>query len=97
MQVSKVFKSVKEWGGERETLLGDFCVGWWEPEEEWFWPFKPFSKLKTTFCKYWTLIKIKISLACVYKEYEVKVKMVQEQWMKIKMKVLLGYSMKIVI
>ena len=36
MQVSKVFKSVKERGAERETLLGDFCVGWWEPEEEWF-------------------------------------------------------------
>ena len=97
MQVSKVFKSVKEWGAERETLLGDFCVGWWEPEEEWFWPIKPFSKLKTTFCKYWTLIKIKISLACVYKEYEVKVKMVQEQWLQLKMKFLLGYSMKIVI
>ena len=22
-----------------------------EPEEEWFWGFKPFSKLKTVFCE----------------------------------------------
>ena len=26
---------------------------------------------KTTFCKYWTLIKIKISMTCAYKGYEV--------------------------
>ena len=29
-------------------------------------------------------IKIKISTACVYKECEVKMKMVQKQWLKIK-------------
>ena len=33
----------------------------------WFWPFKSFSKLKATLCKYGI---------CVYKEYEVKIKMV---------------------
>ena len=27
------------------------------------------SKLKITFCKSWTLTKIKISMTCVYKEY----------------------------
>ena len=37
-----------------------------------------FSKLKTTFCKYGTSVIIKISMTC-YKEYEVKMKMVQEQ------------------
>ena len=33
---------------------------------------------------------------CVRKEYEVKIKMVQEQWLQIKMKFLLGYTMKII-
>ena len=73
--------SIKGWR-ELEILLGRiFFIGWWEPEEKWFWPFKPFPKLKTTFCKYWKLIKIKISMTCLYKEYEVKIKMVQEQWL----------------
>ena len=40
-----------------------------------------FSKLKATFCKYWTLIKIKINIICVHKEYEGKIEMVQEQWL----------------
>ena len=29
-------------------LLGGFFIRCWESEEEWFWPFEPFSKLKTT-------------------------------------------------
>ena len=29
----------------------------WESGEDWFWPFEPISKLKTTFCKNWTSIK----------------------------------------
>ena len=33
----------------------------------------------------------------VYKEYEVKIKMVQKQWLQPKMNLLLGYNMKIVI
>ena len=53
--------------------------------------------LKTVFCKYWRLIKIKISMTYVYREYEVKIKMVQEHWLQLKMKFLLGYNMKIVI
>ena len=48
------------------------------------WPFKPFSKLKTT-GKSWTSIKIKISMTCVYKEYEVKIKMANEQGLQLKM------------
>ena len=35
-------------------------------------------------------------MICVYKEYEIKIKMVYEQWLQLKM-FLLGYSMKIVI
>ena len=35
--------------------------------------------------------------SCVYKEYEVKIKMVQEQWLQLKMKFLLVYYMKIFI
>ena len=69
-----------------EILLrgGDFFTGWWRPEEEWFWQFKPFSKLKTVFCYYRTSIKIKLSMDCVSKEYEIKTKMVQEQWLQLK-------------
>ena len=62
---------------------GKFCWGIFyqvvESEEEWFWPFKPFSKLKTTFCKYWTSIKMKSSKE--YEKYKNKIKMVQEQWL----------------
>ena len=50
-------------------------------------------KLKTTFCKYWTLIQIKISMTCVYKEYEGKINMVQERWLQPKMKLLLDYNL----
>ena len=32
----------------------DFSSGGFSSAEEWFWPFKPFSKLKTPFCQYWT-------------------------------------------
>ena len=38
-----------------------------------------FSKAEKTFFDYWTSTKIKISMACVYKEYEFKIKMVQGQ------------------
>ena len=61
-------------------------------EREWFWPLKSFSKLKTTFCEYWTLIKIKTSMTCEYKDYECKTKMVQEQWLQLKKKFLLDYE-----
>ena len=64
--------------------------GWWSCEKESLWLFEPF-------CKFWTLIKIKVSMTCVYKGYQVQIKMVQEQWLQLKMKLLLGYNMKIVI
>ena len=64
--------------GNQKFCWGYFFTTWWELEKEWFWQFKPFSKLKTPFCEYWTSIKIKISMTCVSKEYEIKTKMVQE-------------------
>ena len=76
-----------------ENLYG----GWLELEAEWFCPFEPFWKLKTAFYKYWTSIKTKISMIYVYKGWEVKIKMVQAQWLQLKMTFLLGYNMKIVI
>ena len=36
-------------------------------------------------------------MTCVCEEYGVKTKMVEEQWLQLKMKLLLGYNMKIVI
>ena len=57
-----------------------------------------FSKLETAFCEYWISIKIKISMTCLYKEYEIKTKMAQEQWLQLNMiSFFLGYNMKIVI
>ena len=35
-------------------------------------------------------------MTCVYKEYEVKIKMVQEQWLWLEIEFLLDYNMKIV-
>ena len=86
-------------GEEWEILMGqgDLFMCWWESQEECFWSFKPFSKLKTTICKDWTLIKIKISMTCVCKEYEGKMKIVLEQWLELKMMLFLAYDMKMVI
>ena len=36
-------------------------------------------------------------MICVYKEYEVKIKMVQKQWLQLKMKFLLVYYIKVFI
>ena len=76
---------------------GDFFTGWREPKEAWFWRLKPFSKLKTAFRECWTSIKIKINMACVSKEYEIKTKMEQEQWLRLKILFLLDYNLKIVV
>ena len=35
-------------------------------------------------------------MTCMYKEHEIETKMRQEQWLKLKMKFLLGYNTKIV-
>ena len=42
-------------------------------------------------------IKIKISMTCVPQVYEIKTKMVQEQWLQLKMTFLLGHNLKIFI
>ena len=36
-------------------------------------------------------------MTCVYKEYEIKIKIVQEQWLQLNMKFFLDYKMKIII
>ena len=36
-------------------------------------------------------------MTCVSKEYEIKTKMDQEQWLQLKMLFLLGYNLKIVV
>ena len=73
-------------GGNQKFCWGCYFIGWSEAEEEWFWLFEPFFELKRTFCKYWASIEIKISITCVYKEYKVKFKMVQQHWLQLKMK-----------
>ena len=35
-------------------------------------------------------------MTCVSKEYDIEIKMVHEQWLQLKMLVLLGYNLKIV-
>ena len=35
----------------------------------------------TMWYEYWTSVKIKIDMTCVSKEYEIKTKMEQEQWL----------------
>ena len=93
--LSRVFQTALR-GGGMENLSGtNFSIRWWESHKEWFWPLKPFLRLKATFSKYWTLIKVKINISCVYKEYEGKTKMVQKQWLQLNTKFL--YNMKTVI
>ena len=90
--IISVFRIV--WRGKQKNFLnrgiGNFAGGiffqWWESDKEWFWRFEPVSKLKTRFRKYWTSIKIKISMTCMYKDYKFKIKMVQEQWLQLKMR-----------
>ena len=83
-------------GGSEVLLVWElfyWVKGTWEGV---IWQFEPFSKLKTAFCEYWTPIKIKINMTSLCKEYEIKTKMEQEQWLLLKMKFLLGYNLKIV-
>ena len=49
--------------------IKEIFIGFWESDEEWFWLFETFSKL-TTFYKCGTLIKIKINVTWLNKEYE---------------------------
>ena len=85
--------SSKGCGGSRKFYWGGiFFTGGKEPEEEWFWRFETFSKLKAAFCEYWTSIKIKINMT---KEYEIKTKIEQEHWLQLKMLFLLAYNWKL--
>ena len=36
-------------------------------------------------------------MTCVFKEYEIKTKIEQEQWQQLKMLFLLGYNLKIIV
>ena len=36
-------------------------------------------------------------MTCVFNEYEVKMKIAQEQWLELKMKLFLAYNMKMII
>ena len=91
-----IFQIALRGGGIRNFAGGLFyrLVGTWG---EVILTIRTFSKRKATFCEHWTPIKIKISMTYVYKEYEVKIKMIQEQWLQLKITFLLDYSMKIVI
>ena len=62
----------------------------WESDKDWFWPFEPILKLKTTFCKYWTSTKIS-------REYEGKTKMTEEQMATANHEVSIGLHMKTVV
>ena len=69
-----------------ENFAGFFLLGVGYLKRSKINDFYFFLKLKTTFCRYWTLIKSKISMTCVHKEYEVKTKIVQEQWLQLNIK-----------
>ena len=53
-----------------------------------------FFRSKKTLYKYWTSIKIKIGMTCLKKQYDIKINIVQEQWLKLKINFLLSYNMK---
>ena len=83
------------WGGG----WSKYVVERWEYDEEWFWPFELFAKLKATFCTYctyWLSIKIKFSMTCKYQEYSIKMKMARQLWTQFKMKFLSSDNMEIV-
>ena len=83
----------KGWGNRKFYLRAEFFYWVKRTRGEVILTIRTFFKLKTAFCEYWTSIKIKINMS---KEYEIK-KMEQEQWLQLKMLLLLGYNLKIVI
>ena len=78
--------SVRGWGGIEDLLEGIFL-----PDER---------NLRRSDFNDSNLFKAKNSLlwimTCVSKEYEIKTKMEQEQWVQLKMLFLWGYSLKTV-
>ena len=83
-------------GGIGNFTAGNFFTGQREPEEEWFWQFERFLKLKKAFFECWTSIKTKINMTCVSKQYGIKTKLEQEQRLQLKMLFLLGHDLIIV-
>ena len=69
-----------------EILMeGIFVIGGWNLKRSDF----DNSRLKTFFCEYLTSIKIKITMVCVYKEFQIQKKMVQGKIIQINVKFLL--------
>ena len=92
------FPNVGKGWGESEILLEGGIFYWVKRTQgEVILTIRTFFKLKTAFCEYWASIKIKINMTCLYKEYEIKTKMEQEQWIQLKTLFLLGYNLKIVV
>ena len=73
---------------------GNFLSGGWNLRRSDFDHSKLFQGYQqlSVNVEYW--LKSKLAWHLVYKEYKVKI-MVQEQWLQLKMKFLLGYNMKI--
>ena len=63
----KIILNVMSGGNQKSLLGGDFFfIRLWETEKECIWSrANLFQSIKTTFSKYWTSVKIKISMACV--------------------------------
>ena len=63
----KIILNVMSGGNQKSLLGGDFFfIRLWETEKECIWSrANLFQSIKTTFSKYWTSVKVKISMACV--------------------------------
>ena len=63
----KIILNIMSGGNQKSLLGGDFFfIRLWETEKECIWSrVNLFQSIKTTFSKYWTSVKIKISMACV--------------------------------
>ena len=75
----RTFRSFKFFHQQTSFFRTSFNIIWkndflhksWESGKDWFWPFEPIWKLKTTFCKYWTSIQ--------YWEHEGKTKITRRK------------------
>ena len=90
--LKKKYLLLKNQGFPNTIVDGKFCSEnfFYQVVGIWGWvhlTIQIFLKGKNNIlCEYWTWINIKISMICVYKEYEVKIKMEQEQWLQLKIK-----------
>ena len=76
-------------------VRGEIFIGWWKSVEEWFWLFKPFSKLKAIFCKNWTSTKLKLAWPVCTKVWSYENG--TEATSTAKIEGFIGYKMEIVI